>query len=260
PLALAAVRGLPPGALRGITHLVATSCTGFAAPGLDLQLIDALGLGGAVERTCVGFMGCYAAFNALKLARHVVRSEPGARVLLVNLELCTLHLQPSDDLEQLLSFLLFADGAAACVVSADPSGLLLDRFESHLVPDTAPLITWRIGDRGFDMLLSGRVPGAISRALSGPHRPALLSDPSALWAVHPGGRSVLDAVSDALQLPPDALADSRAVLRDHGNMSSGTILFVLARILAAAHPPGTPGLAMGFGPGLVAEFLRFRTA
>ncbi len=263
PLALAAVDRLGADArLREVTHLVVTSCTGFYAPGLDLQLTQALGLNPSVERTLVGFMGCYAAFNALKLARHIVRSEPGSRVLLVNLELCTLHLQETPELEQVLSFLVFADGCAASLVTAEPFGLALDRFHAELLPDTAPLITWRIGDAGFDMVLSGQVPGAISAGLAR-SAPRLLNDAGTerpeLWAVHPGGRSVLDAVQTALGLTPEALADSRAVLRDFGNMSSATILFVLDRIMRTARR-GASGIAMGFGPGLVAETLRFRIA
>ena len=263
PLALTAVDRLGADArLRDVTHLVVTSCTGFYAPGLDLQLTRALGLKPSVERTLVGFMGCYAAFNALKLARHIVRSEPGSRVLLVNLELCTLHLQETPDLEQVLSFLVFADGCAASLVTAEPFGLALDRFHAELLPDTAPLITWRIGDAGFDMVLSGQVPGAISAGLAR-SAPRILAGADAerpeLWAVHPGGRSVLDAVQTALGLTPEALADSRAVLRDFGNMSSATILFVLDRIMRTARR-GASGIAMGFGPGLVAETLRFRIA
>ena len=263
PLALAAVDRLGADARLGeVTHLVVTSCTGFYAPGLDLQLIRALGLNPSVERTLVGFMGCYAAFNALKLARHIVRSEPGSRVLLVNLELCTLHLQETPDLEQVLSFLVFADGCAASLVTAEPFGLALDRFHAELLPDTAPLITWRVGDTGFDMALSGQVPGAISTGLAGA-APRILGDagaePPELWAVHPGGRTVLDAVQTALELAPELLADSRAVLRDFGNMSSATILFVLDRVMRTARR-GATGIAMGFGPGLVAETLRFRVA
>lgn len=141
-----------------ITHLVVTCCTGLSAPGLDLELVERCGLPSTVERTMIGFMGCYAAINALKLARHVVRSEASARVLIVNLELCTLHLKDTTDLEQILSFLLFSDGCAACVVSAEPVGVALDSFHAVLVPDTSELITWSVRDAGFDMILSGRVP------------------------------------------------------------------------------------------------------
>jgi len=263
PLALQAIARLGETLqLDQVTHLVVTSCTGFYAPGLDLQLVAALGLRSSVERTMVGFMGCYAAFNALKLARHIVRSEPSARVLLVNLELCTLHLQDTSNLEQVLSFLVFADGCAASLVTAEPVGLRLDRFHAELLPDTGSLITWRIGDQGFDMVLSGQVPGAIGTGLT---RSAsrILEDTSPdatdLWAVHPGGRSVLDAVQNALQLAPDALATSREILREYGNMSSATILFVLERMMRTARS-GASGIAMGFGPGLVAETLRFQVA
>lgn len=263
PLALQAIARLDESAqLDQVTHLIVTSCTGFYAPGLDLQLVGALGLRSSVERTMVGFMGCYAAFNALKLARHIVRSEPSARVLLVNIELCTLHMQETSSLEQVLSFLVFADGCAASLVTAEPVGLRLDRFHAELLPDTAPLISWRVGDQGFDMVLSGAVPGAIgtgltrsaSRILGG----ASVGDTD-LWAVHPGGRSVLDAVQNALQLAPDALAASREILREYGNMSSATILFVLERMMRTAQS-GASGIAMSFGPGLVAETLRFQVA
>ncbi len=260
PLALRAVEGL--GGLGAITHLIVTSCTGFYAPGLDLQLAAALGLG-SIERTLVGFMGCYAAFNALKLARHIVRSEPASRVLLVNLELCTLHLQQTDDLEQVLTFLVFADGCSAAIVSAAPEGLALDRFHAALVPDTDGHISWRIGDQGFDMHLSGQVPAAIADGLSR-DRALILNgaDPEAiaLWAVHPGGRTVLDAVQSALGLPADALALSREVLAEYGNMSSATIMFVLQRLIESRPAVDLPGCAMGFGPGLVAETMLFHAA
>ena len=263
PLALQAIARLGSDSrLDRVTHLIVTSCTGFYAPGLDLELVATLGLNSSVERTLVGFMGCYAAFNALKLARHIVRSEPEARVLLVNVELCTLHLQETVDLEQVLSFLVFADGCAAAIVSAEPDGLRLDRFHAELLPDTGELITWEIGDHGFNMMLSGQVPSAIGIGLARSGHLILggvASRDVELWAVHPGGRTVLDAVQGALDLAPDALADSRAVLRDYGNMSSATILFVLDRIMRTARA-GARGIAIGFGPGLVAETLCFRTA
>lgn len=249
-------------AARDVTHVILTSCTGFYAPGVDLQLIARIGLRPEVERTIVGFMGCYAAINALKLARHVVRSEPDAKVLMVNLELCTIHMQETGDLEQILSFLIFADGCAAALVSAEPTGLRLDRFHAAVLPESAELITWRIGRGGFDMFLSGAVPGAIQRGMPAA-LPALLGNRGAnevtLWAVHPGGRTVLDAVESALDLSPDALGDSRAVLRDYGNMSSATIMFVLKRMLDGA-PADRLGCAFAFGPGLTAEGFTFQTA
>ncbi|GGF39323.1 naringenin-chalcone synthase [Aliidongia dinghuensis] len=263
PLALRTVDrlGLGPEVARA-SHLIVTSCTGLYAPGLDLELAAALGIPPAVERTMVGFMGCYAAFNALKLARHIVRSDAEARVLIVNLELCTLHLQETSDLEQILSFLVFADGCAAAWVTAEPKGLTLDRFRTVLVPESADLITWNVGDQGFDMRLSGQVPGAISHGLK-PVAAEILDGAAVsdidLWAVHPGGRSVLDAVQGAFDLPAEALGASRRVLADFGNMSSATIMFVLERLMAAAEP-GQRGAAMSFGPGLTAETMLFHAA
>jgi predicted naringenin-chalcone synthase len=249
-------------ALQRITHVIITTCTGFSAPGLDLELVERCGLNPTVERTVVGFMGCYAAINALKLSRHIVRSEPKARVLILSLELCTLHLQETDDLEQVLSFLVFGDGAAASLVTADPIGLALDRFHAVLVPETTGLITWHIRELGFDMFLSGQVPGAIAQGLKLKADEILAGQKAEaidLWAVHPGGRSVLDAVEGALALGADALATSRGVLERYGNMSSATIMFVLEKMLEPEHPRGL-GCAMAFGPGLTAETMLFRTA
>lgn len=242
----------------GITHVLVTCCTGLYAPGLDFEIIEHLGLSSSVERTMVGFMGCYAAINALKLARHIVRSEPNARVLMLNLELCTLHFQETQDLEQILSFLVFADGAAASLISAREHGLALDSFKAVMVPETRELITWKIRGLGFDMLLSGQVPGELGRAL---HEGELMAERDGIdiWAVHPGGRSILDAVEKGLELPADALAASREILSCFGNMSSATVMFVLEKIMQQASP-GQRGCAMSFGPGLTAETMRFHVA
>ncbi|WP_191058134.1 type III polyketide synthase [Geminicoccus harenae] len=243
------------------THLIIVSCTGLSAPGLDFTVIDRFGLDPSIERTVIGFMGCYAAINGLKLARHIVRAEPKARVLLVCIELCTLHLQESTDLEQVLTFLIFGDGCAAALISAEPSGFALDGFEAIRVPGTAEQITWQIRDCGFDMTLSGRVPGSIADGLRSASGRILPDGPEAidLWAVHPGGRSVLDAVETALGLPASALATSRDILRTYGNMSSATVLFVLEAMLREGRG-GRNGCAMAFGPGLVAETMRFSSA
>ncbi len=262
-LAHTAVERLRLGAERDrITHLLITCCTGFSAPGLDHEVVERCKLPTTVERTMIGFMGCYAAINALKLARHIARSEPSARVLILNIELCTLHLKETSDLEQVLSFLLFGDGCAACLVSADSVGTALDSFPAVLVPDTRELITWNIRDFGFDMVLSGQVPAAIHDALRA-HSDEILAGADTrtidLWAVHPGGRTVLDAVQRAFNLVPPALAASRAVLRRYGNMSSATVMFVIEELLRSG-ARGRPGCAMSFGPGLTAETMLFRTA
>ncbi len=261
-LAESAVDKLELGDAGLITHLIIISCTGLSAPGIDFDLVRRFGIRPSVERTMIGFMGCYAAINGLKLARHIVRSEPAARVLMVSLELCTLHLQETQDLEQVLTFMIFGDGCAAALISSDATGLSLDSFHAVLVPETSEQITWNIGDRGFDMVLSGRVPNGIADALRDGSA-AILSDQEVasidLWAVHPGGRSVLDAVEGALELPADALSQSRAVLRAHGNMSSATVLFVLEAMMRD-RPAGKSGCAMAFGPGLVAETMLFSGA
>jgi predicted naringenin-chalcone synthase len=240
-----------------ITHLIVASCTGFSAPGLDFDIVQNAGLKSTVERTVVGFMGCFAAVNALKLARHIVRSEPHAKVLVVNVELSSLHLQEQWELEKMLSFLLFGDGCGVCLVSAEPKGLALGQFHAEVLPRSADLITWDIGDQGFEMHLSGQVPGRIRRWLR-EHGSAMTGRREiALWAVHAGGRSILDAVQHGLALPPEALRFSRDVLRAFGNMSSATLVFVLERILRSAHATGE-GLAMAFGPGLTVETFGFR--
>jgi predicted naringenin-chalcone synthase len=260
-LAEAAVERLELGSERdGLTHLLITCCTGFTAPGLDLELVERCKLPASIERTIIGFMGCYAAINALKLARHIVRSDAKARILIVNFELCTLHLQDTSDLAKLLTFLLWGDGCAASLVSSDPHGLSLDSFRAVHFPDTSELMRWNIGDSGFDMVLSGKVPGTIEQGIRD-HGNEILegADPRAigLWAVHPGGRTVVDAVERAFTIAPAALSASRGVLRDFGNMSSASIMFVLKRLLAAGER-NAAGCAMAFGPGLMAETMLFR--
>jgi predicted naringenin-chalcone synthase len=266
-LALAAIDALGiDAATAGITHLIVASCTGFMAPGLDQAIVAAAGLDPGVERTVVGFMGCYAAVNSLRLAHHIVRSTPEARVLVVTLELCTIHFQRSGDLASLLAMLLFGDGAAAALVTAEPRGIALHDFRAVTIPDTGDAITWAIRDQGFDMHLSGEVPARIAEALAADARRndarGLLRgthpEDYALWAVHAGGRTVLDAVEHGLSLPPQALAPSRAVLNDHGNMSSATLMFILARMLAGT--ARGPGVALAFGPGMAAESFRFTLA
>lgn len=243
-----------------ITHLVVASCTGFVAPGIDQIIAERIGLSSATERLLIGFMGCYAAITALRSARHIVRSEPDARVLVLTVELSTLHLQEARAIEPLLAMLQFADGAAAALVTGEASGIELTRGFAAALPDSGALIRWDITDRGFAMHLDGEVPQRIATALADPALVATATggiDPRALnWAVHAGGRSILDAVEKGLDLPADALAASRAVLRANGNMSSSTLMFVLAAMLARG--VDGPGVALAFGPGLAAEGIAFR--
>ncbi|MET0373480.1 MAG: type III polyketide synthase, partial [Rhizorhabdus sp.] len=243
-------------AIDGITHLVVASCTGFVAPGIDQIIARRLGLDGSIERTLVGFKGCYAAVAALRVAHHIARSDPNARILVVTVELCSLHLQDDPRIEALLAQLQFADGAAAALVSSEPRGIAIERFFAATLPDSDELIRWTIGDQGFVMHLSGEVPGRIAHALETPElRRAILGNRSARdmpsWAVHAGGRSILDAVEHGLDLGGGALTQSRETLRRFGNMSSSTLMFVLGGLMAGTAP--VDGIAVAFGPGLAAE-------
>ena len=241
-----------------VTHIVVASCTGFVAPGIDQIIAQRLGLPATVERVLIGFMGCYAGVTALRTARHIVRSEPEAVVLVVSVELSSLHLSPANEAEPLLMMLQFSDGAAAGIVSAAPHGLELGEGRSLALEDSADLIRWDIGDKGFEMQLSGEVPGRLRETLAKYDVQRDLfgeAGPPSLLAVHAGGRSVLDAVEHALGIDPATLADSRAVLARFGNMSSATILFVLADMMARG--ASGEGIAIAFGPGLAAEAIRF---
>ena len=256
-LALEAIAQL--GDLGGITHMVVASCTGFTAPGLDQVIARRLELAPTVERVVIGFMGCYAGVTALRTAGHIVRSDPAARVLAVSVELCTLHLQPTGRLERLLAMGQFADGAGAALVTGEGPGLALGEGLSMTLEDSHELITWTIGDTGFAMELSGEVPGRLAEALADDDVARAVTDgePAGAieaWAIHPGGKSIVDAVERGLALPPEKTAASRAVLRDYGNMSSATVLFVLERLMRE-HPAN--GIALAFGPGLAMEGLRF---
>jgi predicted naringenin-chalcone synthase len=249
--------------IQGISHLVVASCTGFVAPGIDQIIARRIGLSPSVERLLIGFMGCYAAVAALRTARHIVRSDAAARVLVLCVELSTLHLQDVREIEPLLAMLQFGDGAAAALVTAEPQGVAIGHPFATTLPESEDLIRWDITDTGFAMHLSGEVPGRIAAGLADPDfasaatggRPIAEID---AWAVHAGGRSILDAVEHGLGLLPEALAASRGVLADNGNMSSATLMFVLARLLAG--PPITEGVALAFGPGLAAEGFSFRNA
>lgn len=262
-LALAAIADLTQRVeLGAITHLVVASCTGFIAPGIDQIIARELGLDAGVERTFIGFMGCYAGITALRTARHLVRSEAQARVLVVTVELSSLHLTPTSEIERLLAMLQFSDGAAAALVTGEDAApadaMRLGEPASLALVGGEELIEWHIGDAGFTMELSGAVPGRLHDALGDPAvRMQLIGDSAApdLYAIHPGGRSILDAVERGLELSAHALDDSRAVLAAYGNMSSASVLFVLARMIAEARTGA--GIALAFGPGVAVEGLAF---
>jgi predicted naringenin-chalcone synthase len=240
-----------------ITHVVTVSCTGFFAPGPDFLIAKELGLRPGVQRYHLGFMGCYASMPALRLARQLCDADPAAVVLVVSVELCTLHVRSSSDPDQIVAASIFADGAAAAVVASEPVpgiGCSLDAFESVVTAVGEADMAWTIGDEGFEMVLSSYVPKIIDEYIEDALHPLLQGRAGEVerWAIHPGGRSILDRVQATLRLSDEQLVPSRETLRDYGNMSSATVLFVLAHILGTA-TPGERICAMAFGPGLTVE-------
>jgi predicted naringenin-chalcone synthase len=245
-----------------ITHLITVTCTGFNAPGIDSALMTGLGLSPTTQRIQVGFMGCHGAINGLRVARALTLADSNACPLLCAVELCSLHFRYGWDEDRIVANALFADGAAAVVAagrrSTDRVGIdwSVQDTGSCLVPDSEDAMTWRIGDHGFEMTLSARVPDLIARHL----RPwletwldknGLTLDSVGSWAVHPGGPRIVSAVCESLGLPADATAVSREVLAEFGNMSSPTVLFILDRLYRAG--AARPCVALGFGPGMFAE-------
>ena len=247
--------------MRGVSHLITVSCTGVGAPGIDLALIKQLGLSDRVHRFHLGFMGCYATFPALKMARDICRSQPDARVLVVSCELCSLHLQQKFELDIQVANALFADGVGAALISSgteDSVGprLRLDSFLSQIVADSENEMTWTVGQTGFDMRLSTYVPKLLEANIASvlgslAARAHQSIDQIAFWAIHPGGKAILEKIETALGLRNDALSNSYEVLREYGNMSSTTILFVLDRILKKSEDGAV--CAAAFGPGLTVE-------
>lgn len=249
-----------------ITHVITVSCTGFCNPGPDLFITREFGLSENVERYHIGFMGCYAAFPALRMADQFCRARPGSVVLILCIELCSLHLQIKPTADSLLANALFADGAAAVLVSdRDPSpgfsGFALEHFGTKLISDGEKDMAWTIGNRGFDMVLSSYVPRILGlharRILSGFVEDAGVSWPDvAGWAVHPGGKAILTALEQEMGWTPEReLALSYRILREYGNMSSVTVLFVLKAMMEEGEFKHSDRIgALAFGPGLTVEF------
>lgn len=265
--ARAAIEACPGLGFDEVTHVITVSCTGFFAPGPDYLIARDLGLPAGVQRYHLGFMGCYAAMPALRLAAQLCEADASAVVLVAVVELCTLHVRSSDQPDLIIASSLFADGAAAAVISARTDlgsaesgaglGLTLDVFDTRITPTGEDDMAWTIGDEGFTMVLSSYVPHIIGEHIDSAVAPLLAGagiDAEAVdwWAVHPGGRSIVDRIEDRLQLRPEQVAPSRETLRDFGNMSSVTVLFVLQRVLERAQA-GDRVYAMAFGPGLTVE-------
>lgn len=259
---------------QSITHLIVVSCTGLYAPGPDIELIEALGLSYTTQRLAINFMGCYGAFNGLKAADAIVRAEPDAHVLLVCVELCTLHFQKKTDVDQILSNALFADGAAAVLIESRPrpdQSFRLRSFYCDLLPDGKHAMAWHVSDFGFEMTLTSEVPSFIQQGIGQLmsrllFQSGLAMDKLGFYALHPGGRRILEVIEQQLGLSTHDNRYAYEVLRQNGNMSSATVLFVLKGIWqdlamgTADIDPERPNiLSCAFGPGLTLESMILET-
>lgn len=251
-----------------VTHVITVSCTGFYNPGPDYQVVRGLGLSPSTQRFHLGFMGCYAAFPGLRAAKSFCEADPNAVVLVICVELCSLHVRSSNNPDAIMGSAIFADGAAAAIVTArdyEGAGLRLDHFETILTPVGEESMAWNIGDEGFEMVLGTYVPHIIDDHIVGALEPLLAHDASLSntyseiphWGIHPGGRAILDRVQRRLELSDEQLVPARRVLNDYGNMSSATVMFVLKDIMDGAGdhvaPDGERVCSMAFGPGLTVE-------
>ncbi len=244
-----------------ITHLITVSCTGMSAPGLDLQIAEAMGLAPNIFRTSVNFMGCYAAVHGLKLAKLICDSTPNANVVVVATELCTIHFQKEYTPDNVASSLLFADGCAAVLVSntvTSGNSLALKGFYSHVQYKGKKDMAWELSSKGFLMTLSGYIPHLVEEDINSLVDNALqyyglAMDDITNWCIHPGGKKILDVIEKKLQLGKEALQIPRKILSEYGNMSSPTILFVLQQCMQAPAKPNTNIFGLAFGPGLTME-------
>lgn len=259
------IDALPGFEISSITHVITFTCTGLSAPGLDMQLVEELGINRNAERTCINFMGCYAGVNALKTAWHICRSQKDAVVLVAGVELCTLHYRQFESQDQLIANALFADGAAAAIVSSRTlqsrqPGFELTDFYSEFEPSGKDEMVWKVSEYGFDLKLSVYVPDLIKNSIATLMEKLFLkakikkSDVD-YYAIHPGGMKILEACEEALSITKHQNEISYSVLRDFGNMSSVTIFFVLKRYIEqlTANDTGKNMLACAFGPGLTVE-------
>jgi predicted naringenin-chalcone synthase len=249
--------------MQDVTHLMVVCCTGMYAPGLDIDLVNVLNLSSTVQRTAINFMGCHASFNALKIADAFCRSDYSAKVLIVCTELCSLHFQRAPSEDNLIANALFGDGSASILVEAESQSKLklkIEEFHSDLASEGSSAMAWTIGDLGFEMKLSTYVPDLIRKGITGLTN-ALLQKISVKlgdidhFAIHPGGKKILEAIEDALSIAREKNASAYEVLKHYGNMSSPTVLFVLKTLVAKLKPAnnGERILSFAFGPGLTLE-------
>ncbi len=248
-----------------ITHLITVSCTGMSAPGLDLDIMEAMNLPSTIFRTSVNFMGCYAAIHGLKLADALCSSDPSANVVVVCIELCTLHFQKESSVDNITSTLLFADGCAAALVKHNNSnlkGLRIKSFFSDIAFNGKKDMSWQLSSKGFLMTLSGYVPALVREdfntlVLKAVDNAGIKKEDINYWCIHPGGKKILEAIGQSVELTKPDLKYSYEVLNDYGNMSSPTILFVLKKILQELQlefdNDNTTIFGAAFGPGITME-------
>jgi len=248
---------------REITHLITVSCTGMYAPGLDIEIVQTLNFNSTTQRTAVNFMGCYGAFNGLKLANAICKADGQANVLVVCVELCTIHFQNNRTLDSFIANAIFADGAAAVLVQSQhqtKKSLALQTFYCDLLPQTSKDMAWHIADFGFDIVLSSYVPEAIATGIS-TFTQKLLDQTKMtvadidMYAIHPGGIKILQACEQALDISPEKNKYAYKVLKENGNMSSATVLFVLKAIWDDIEDGADQKtiFSCAFGPGLTLE-------
>jgi predicted naringenin-chalcone synthase len=252
-----------------ITHLITVSCTGIYSPGIDAALIKELKLPIDIFHTSVNFIGCNAAFHALKIGDLITKADAQARVLIVCVELCTLHFQPRNNHDNLLSNTIFGDGAAAVILTSDAAaveknykGLAINGFYSLLLDEGKGLMGWNITPTNFEMILNAAIPAFICEQLGTILGKAfehfsLSRSRITNWAVHPGGKRILDIIQKELQLSKEEIGQSYEVLKAYGNMSSPTILFVLNEVLNSSSHVDKTIFSIGFGPGLSIETALF---
>jgi predicted naringenin-chalcone synthase len=252
---------------KGITHLITVSCTGMYAPGLDIEIISTLGLDTTIQRTAINFMGCYGAFNGLKLADTICKANPAAKVLLISVELCTLHFQKKMDEDFLLSNALFADGAAAILIESEGQEKSLEfrSFFCDLYFEGKQDMAWKVADFGFEMTLTSYIPKLVKSGIKSLIDRLLVNAGMTvkdidLYAMHPGGKAILEAIETALEITKEDNKYSYEILRDYGNMSSCTVIFVLNEILknATKADKNKNILSCAFGPGLTLESMVLR--
>jgi predicted naringenin-chalcone synthase len=264
PLSVDAIRHCLDGHTQSndITHLITVSCTGMSAPGLDLQVMELMDLPKTIYRTSVNFMGCYAAIHAMKMADAICKTEAAAKVLIVCTELCTLHFQKEPTADNIASSLLFGDGAAAVLITNDAGkkkGWSINSFYSEVVTKGKKDMAWELSGSGFLMTLSGYVPDLIEADFEPLVHRALLhagrtKNDITQWCVHPGGKRIVDAIRKTLLLPEGSLQHSYDVMKEYGNMSSPTILFVLKRMMMSHNAVSKEEIfGAAFGPGLTME-------